>query len=115
MSCVVAAQTISRAGMLPLIWTVPYARATEDAKVSPLTGSATPKALAVVGITLVAVLSPTTILIWAAVSGLLAAMLVCLLMRQLVQAKLGGWTGDTAGATQIICEIAFLLGVCAWI
>lgn len=114
-SCIIVAHTISRAAMLPIIWTLPYARDTEDAKVAPLTSIATPQALIIVGVTFVAVISPAKILLWAFLSGLLAAAIACLLLRAVMKAKLGGWTGDTAGATQLVCEIAFLLGVCAWI
>ena len=112
---IVASQTVSRAAMLPIIWTLPYARAAEDAKVAPLTGEATPHAFVLAGIIVVAACLPLMILSWGLLVGLIAAVLACLIVRALLKKKLGGWTGDTAGATQIICEIAFLLGVCAWI
>ena len=114
-TCVIAAQTAGRAAMLPIIWTLPYARAPEDAKVAPLTGKATPRGSATAGLITVAACLPLLLIDGTAMLGLAAAVLLCILMWHLLKSKLGGWTGDTAGATQIICEIGFLLGVCAWI
>lgn len=114
-ACIVATQTVSRAAMLPIIWTLPYARAAEDSKVAPLTGKATPRGSTIAGMITVAACLPLLFLHGAAPLGLAAAALLCFLLRHLFKSKLNGWTGDTAGATQIICEIAFLLGVCAWI
>jgi len=112
---IIAAQTVSRAAMLPIIWTLPYARSAEDAKVPPLTGKGTPRACLIAGVVVTAACLPLLVLGWAFLTGLIAAALACLLMRHLLKERLGGWTGDTAGATQIVCEIAFILGVCAWI
>jgi cobalamin synthase len=42
-------------------------------------------------------------------------MTATLALRALYRRKLGGWTGDTAGATQVIAEIGFVLGATAWI
>lgn len=115
MICIIGAHTFSRAGMLPIIWTLPYAREAGDAKVAPLTGKATAQALVVVGVTLAAVLLSSLVAHEAVLMGFAATLVACFIMRILMKRKLNGWTGDTAGATQLVCEIAFLLGVCAWI
>ncbi len=42
--------------------------------------------------------------------GLIVALLVFWLLRRLMQQRLGGYTGDTLGATVEICETFFLIG-----
>lgn len=111
----IAAQTISRAAMLPIIWSLPYARNAGDAKVAPLTGSATLGGITAAGIVALVACSPLVSQGWAVWNGLLFTGIACLVMQRLFTQNLGGWTGDTAGATQLVSEIAFLLGVAVWI
>jgi len=112
---VVAAQAVSRAAMLPIIWSLTYARSSDDAKVVPLTASPTIVGVAAAGLIVLAACAPLITQGWAVSTGLISTAVACLAMRRLMTQKLGGWTGDTAGATQLVSEIAFLLGVAAWI
>ena len=60
---------------------------------------------------------PALALLWSAqaASGLIASMLAWMLalayMARLLRRRLQGFTGDTLGATQQLCEVAVLLGL----
>ena len=51
----------------------------------------------------------------AVVTGALGLAAGHLLARALFERRLGGYTGDTLGATQQLSEVGFYLGVLAWL
>ena len=115
-ACLFAAHTFSRLAMTGLVWSLPYARDEATAKVAPLSGDATLRDRIVAALTGVVVLVPTVVVVGTGPIALGIALTVATFfgLRALYARKLRGWTGDTAGATQVITEIAFLLGVVAW-
>ncbi|MCP4319976.1 MAG: adenosylcobinamide-GDP ribazoletransferase [Hyphomicrobiales bacterium] len=48
-------------------------------------------------------------------SMFLLAAIVCTGFSRIAREKIGGHTGDSIGATQLVCEIASLLGLALWI
>lgn len=113
----IGAHCVSRAGMLSIVWSLPYVRDEGSAKVAPLSAPATRAGLAIAAMTVLIACLPLAfaISVIALLTGLACAAAAMLALRALYRRKLGGWTGDAAGATQVICEIAFLIGVAAWI
>lgn len=113
----IAAHCAGRAGMLGIVWSLDYARAEAEAKVPPLTGDMTLGSAAIAGGTVA--LSVIPLMIFVGTAAILTAIalvfLTTLALRALCRRKLGGWTGDTAGAAQMIGEIMFLIGITAWI
>lgn len=111
-----AAHCVGRAGMVGIVWSLDYARAAAEAKVPPLTGATTMGGVGVAGASVVLSLVPAILIFGAApvAIGLALAGIATLALRALYRRKLGGWTGDTAGATQVIAEIAFVIGAAAW-
>jgi adenosylcobinamide-GDP ribazoletransferase len=106
----------SRAAPVLLVWRLPYAGDPEHAKAKPLAmqigGVGVTVALVWLGVLAVALLGRWPAL-WAplaasAVAGLLATLWSARWLRR----RLGGFTGDTLGATQQIVELAILL---AWL
>jgi adenosylcobinamide-GDP ribazoletransferase len=112
-----AAHCVGRAGMVWIVWSLDYARAAAEAKVPPLIGTATASGIATVALCLALSAIPAALVFGALpiIIGLIIAMTATLALRGLYRRKLGGWTGDTAGATQVIAEIGFVLGATAWI
>ena len=49
------------------------------------------------------------------VTVLLLSALVCTGFSRIARNKIGGHTGDTIGATQLVCEAAALLGLALWV
>ncbi len=47
--------------------------------------------------------------------GLIASLLVLYLFRRLFMRRLGGYTGDCLGGAVVLCELAVMLGVVAWV
>jgi len=114
----IAAHCVGRAGMLGIVWSLNYVRDEEAAKVSPLSAPTTLHGVGIAAATVLAALLPLNLYAGALTGigiGVLMAGLAVVALRTLYLRKLGGWTGDTAGATQIIGEIAFLTGMAAWI
>ncbi len=113
----IAAHMISRGAMLVIIWSLPYARDADSAKVPPLTGQAGTFSIAVAFLSIALPLVAGAITFGAdtVFAAVAATVIATLFLRRLFRKKLGGWTGDTAGAVQQATEIAFLLGLSAWI
>lgn len=109
----IAAHAISRCLILWHVSALRYARAGEAAPLSALSaGSAATAAIT----TLILCLPLTLIVSFGAVAmGLLIATASALAFTKMAKSRVGGWTGDTAGATQVISEIAFMIGFSAWI
>ena len=115
--------TLSRLAPVALIRFLPYAGDPEHAKAKPLaTQVSSPQLLAAVLVTSVVVLGLWAVLdhlgwpwrtwaramVWSSV----AAAVVTLWMRRWLKRRLGGYTGDTLGASQQLTEVAILL---AWL
>jgi adenosylcobinamide-GDP ribazoletransferase len=107
---------VSRAAPVLLVWRLPYAGDPEHAKAKPLAtqigGVGVAAALVWLGMLAAALLwlwpALWTPLALSAVAGLLATLWCARWLRR----RLGGFTGDTLGATQQIVELAILL---AWL
>ncbi|MCL4139410.1 UNVERIFIED_CONTAM: hypothetical protein GTU68_024208 [Idotea baltica] len=115
-STFVAAHAVSRGAMVMIVWSLPYAREAESAKVPPLSEPPTKVGVLVaVAITIISVIPVAIIFgVGAGIVGIGVAIGAMLGLRLLFDRKLQGWTGDTAGATQQMSEISFLLAVTAW-
>ena len=115
--CLIAAHAFSRLAMAGIVWSLPYARDEATAKIAPLSGEATTSDRAIAAGTVLIVLIPMASIVGlgASAAAVILVALTLLGLRALYARKLGGWTGDTAGATQVIAETTFLLGVTAWI
>lgn len=110
------AHAAGRGAAVALMAALPYAGDAEQAKAKPLATAVTPGTLAVasgwVGLVAAAAAAagaPPQRLLAAA----LAAAAVALAMRRWLQRRLGGYTGDTLGATEQLAEAAVLLACCA--
>jgi adenosylcobinamide-GDP ribazoletransferase len=106
----------SRAAPVLLVWQLPYAGDPEHAKAKPLAtqigGPGVAAALAWLAV-LAAVLAQLQPSLWIALAAsTAAAALATLWCARWLRRRLGGFTGDTLGATQQITELAVLL---AWL
>ncbi len=112
-AAVLAAHVLSRAAPLDVMWGMPYVGEADGSKAKPLADELEPGSVWVG----VAWCLPALGLLWwgpglwAMVTGMLLWMLALGHMRRLLQRRLQGFTGDTLGATQQVCELALLLGV----
>jgi adenosylcobinamide-GDP ribazoletransferase len=107
---------VSRAAPVLLVWQLPYAGDPEHAKAKPLAtqvggpGVATALAWLAILATTLMLLQPG---LWAALAvSTAAAVLAAAWCAQWLRRRLGGFTGDTLGATQQVTELAVLL---AWL
>lgn len=116
---IVAAHGFSRGCAVLMMHTLPYLRADAESKAKPIAvGLRTGDAAIAYGFALLAVVpmlvAPTERTDLQAVAiALAAALLVTLWFRRRLARKLGGYTGDTLGATQQLAEVAFYLGLAA--
>jgi adenosylcobinamide-GDP ribazoletransferase len=113
------AHTASRAAAVLLIRLLPYAGDVEHAKAKPLarTISRAGMAVALGWVALLAVALALCQPAWRAalVLGLALAALTTAICARTWRRCLGGYTGDTLGATQQLAELAVLLGwLVAW-
>jgi adenosylcobinamide-GDP ribazoletransferase len=110
MLALIAAHSVSRACAVMMTWCLPYARSDDSTRAKPVVEYIRPADL------LVAIafgLIPLLALGTAAAAGLLLQSLVFMLLYRWFKRRLGGYTGDTLGATQQSCEIAFYLALVA--
>ncbi|MBK5934188.1 cobalamin-5'-phosphate synthase [Rhodovulum imhoffii] len=111
----IAAHTLARYAMLPLMATLPYARAGGAASFTrqslPLTGKRIAQATALTALGFVAL----TIGPGAAVTAALTTWGLVAGARRYLAHRLGGYTGDTLGAVGKIAELGVLLAVLAWV
>ena len=112
------AHTASRAAAASLIRWLPYAGDIEHAKAKPLAQRISATGLAVAWgwvaalFVVLAIAEPRWLAPLAvAATGVLLGTWVC---ARWLRARLGGYTGDTLGATQQITELLALLGMLAW-
>ncbi len=108
-----AAHVLSRLAPLLIMRALPYVGDADGSKSKPLAD-----AVSRAGVWVGTLWSfPALALLWSAqaASGLIASMLAWMLalacMARLLRRRLQGFTGDTLGATQQLCEVALLLGL----
>jgi adenosylcobinamide-GDP ribazoletransferase len=122
----VAAHVLGRAAAVGVMAWLPYGGDAAHAKARPL-ATAVPRSTAtaalLVAATLVAATAALAALVapaipastvgwaWRWSAATLAAVGVVLLMRRWLQARLGGYTGDTLGATEQLTEVAVLMAL----
>ncbi|MDO9383079.1 MAG: adenosylcobinamide-GDP ribazoletransferase [Hyphomicrobiaceae bacterium] len=113
LAIVAVAATSRAAGLLPL-WLLPAARADgAAASVSPpTTGSMRAGMLAALAITLAAMWVPGILVIASAI-GVGAAFAAAYAITRIAEAKIGGHTGDIAGAAQQLADAAMLIALAA--
>ncbi len=106
----IAAHGLSRAGVFVTLRSTPYARS--DGKAGFASGAT---GVVVVLLTCALALVPLWMATgWAPVAaGIFAMAMAQAVLRWRVEGRLGGYTGDTLGATQQVGEVAFYLGVLA--
>jgi len=107
----VAASAASRAAGIVLLQVLPPARADGAAASAGRAGTDATTVCALVAALVVAVLLVPSLGVGATFAGLIAPALAVFVMARLSLAQIGGQTGDVAGATQQVAEIAFLLAV----
>ena len=130
MASLIAAHGVSRA-LLPIIAALtPYARETDDSKTAPLAdplpshrlfGLSFFATFAVMPIPAAYMIEPQAVdplpffnngpllIVLTMAAAILAAPMIAVVMTRISQRKLGGWTGDTLGATQVVCFTTFLI------
>ena len=107
----VAAASVSRAAMVVHWVALPPAPRAADRKgesLATLFGRPAPTQAALAAA--LALLACLLIPLWATLAGLGAAAVATAAVAALSRAKIGGFTGDTLGATALVCETAFLCG-----
>lgn len=107
-----ASHATSRFMMLGPIAVLDYARGAEDAPIGMVSPIGLAIALTVTCCACVPLVSVHGV--GAMVAGFIASGVVTFAFTRLIRNRLGGWTGDTAGAAQVFAEIAFVLGVVLW-
>lgn len=110
---VLYAHVLSRAAPLDVMWRLPYIGDADGSKSKPLAESITRESI---GTGLAWALPALGLMWWALGLWQIAVAIVPWMialgqMRRLLLRRLEGFTGDTLGATQQLCELALLLGV----
>jgi adenosylcobinamide-GDP ribazoletransferase len=117
LAATVLSHALGRSAAVALMALLPYAGDAEHAKAKPLATSVgvaewMPAMGWALGLAAVAVISGALIGSRAAAAWV-AAGAVVLAMRVWLRHRLGGYTGDTLGATEQFAEVAVLLALCA--
>ena len=111
----VLGHTVSRAAAVVLIGTLPYAGDAAAAKAKPLAQTASRGSVAVAGLWVMATVAALLMVRpgWAPAVALAIALAACgtWACGRCWRRRLGGFTGDTLGATQQVTEVLVLLGV----
>ena len=108
-----AVHVLSRAAPLVVMRLLPYVSDAEQAKSKPLAESVSGASLG----TGVLWSIPAVALVWQAqiamnsIVSLALGVLALVFVLRLLRRRLQGFTGDTLGATQQLCELALLLGL----
>ncbi|MDO5288119.1 MAG: adenosylcobinamide-GDP ribazoletransferase [Pseudomonadota bacterium] len=110
---VLGAHVLSRLAPLCIMRALPYVSDADASKSKPLADAVSRAGLAV---GLAWALPAVLLWVWAlgaapTVWALLLCALALLAMARLLRRRLQGFTGDTLGATQQLCEVALLLGL----
>jgi adenosylcobinamide-GDP ribazoletransferase len=112
LAALVAGHGVSRACAVAMTWRLPYARDDDSTRAKPVVENVRTIDVVIAGI---CGLMPAPFLGWYAAAGLSAAVVTFVLLFRWFKRRLGGYTGDTLGATQQLCEVAFYLAlVAAW-
>ena len=118
-----ASHVLGRAAAVGVMAWLPYGGDAAHAKAKPLatavpqstaTGALLAAAILIAGIAALAALvipASTVDKAWRWSAAVLAAVGVVLLMRRWLRARLGGYTGDTLGATEQLTEVAVLMAL----
>ena len=108
------AHTISRHAMVEVIGRYDYARASSPKFPRPEVGG---EDLTYARLWTLAALVVSVVMLgwWATLIGVALVALSVSGLAQFAARKIGGFTGDTLGATQQVSEVAFLVGVVAWL
>lgn len=108
----IAGHGLSRACAVVIAWRLPYAREDASTRAKPVVehvSTADVLFAALCGVLPLLFVGPHAAL------GLIAAALTASLLYRWFQRRIGGYTGDTLGATQQLCEVAFYLAtLAAW-
>lgn len=108
-----AGHAMSRAGIVAVLATTPYARS--EGLAGGLVGQVSARDVSVAAAWACASVLP---LAWVAPVGAIAGVLVLVAtqvwMRRRLERRLGGYTGDGLGAVQQVGEVALYLGLLAW-
>jgi adenosylcobinamide-GDP ribazoletransferase len=109
------AHSLSRAATVLLLSGLPYGGDVEHAKAKPLAQKVDAWGLWTVGVWVVlsGAVAALFVPLQALAVALVAAVLVVWWMAQWLRRRLGGFTGDTLGATQQFCELAVYLALLA--
>ncbi len=113
LAALLGAHVLSRAAPLAVMRALPYVSDAGQAKSKPLAEAVSGASLGVGALWSI----PALALLWQAqgAMNLMAALLLwlaaLLAMLRLLRRRLQGFTGDTLGATQQLCELALLLGL----
>lgn len=106
----IAAHGLSRACAVAMTWRLPYARDDDSTRAKPVIENV--RTVDVV-VAISCGLAPLVVMGVHAIVGLIAALIASGLLYRWFKRRLGGYTGDTLGATQQICEVAFYLALLA--
>ncbi len=106
LTTLIAGHALSRWCAVLLVARLPYARADSSTRAKPVVERV---ALSDIAIASLFGLAPLALCGWPALWGALAAVSVTNLLRPWFLRRLGGYTGDTLGATQQITEVVFYL------
>lgn len=96
---------LARSGIAMLFITTPYVRA---GGLGEALANHAPRVVVIIGGLLMIALV-VTILLWKGIAAVIASLLIWLLLRQAVVQRLGGFTGDIAGALLELLECSALL------
>jgi adenosylcobinamide-GDP ribazoletransferase len=110
LAALIAGHGVSRACAVAMTWHLPYAREDDSARAKPVVENV--RTVDVLIAALCGVI-PLPFVGWHAAAGFTAAIVTFALLWRWFKRRLGGYTGDTLGATQQLCEVAFYLALLA--
>lgn len=110
MVALIAGHALSRWCAVILIWRLPYVRLDDSTRAKPMVECIRPTDVAIAS---VFGLVPLVMCGMHAIAGVMAAVLVVMHLGRWYRRRLGGYTGDTLGATQQFAEAAFYIALLA--
>jgi adenosylcobinamide-GDP ribazoletransferase len=106
----IAAHACARSAAVGVMWALPYAGDVAAAKLAPQARVRAGEMMLAAGLGVLCLLMlPPARAVLGLSAGVLAAGIVALVARR----RIGGWTGDVAGAAEQVFEAAFLLALAA--
>lgn len=115
-AALLASHALARAAAVGVMVSLPYGGDADHAKAKPLALAVAPRNFGIAlgwCALLVVVLAAAGVDVPRLITAMAATGVVALLMRQWLQRRLGGYTGDGLGATEQLAEIAVLLAFTA--